>query len=297
MKAKWSVFFIALALGLSACVDSGEDSSAQLNAEVQLIDAYLEVYHSYDDVLYDNSTGLRFIISNYGDDAPAHEGQTVRVNYYAKTFDSEGIASSAFALGDLEANIEDISPSGLQYAISVLLEGASARVFVPSQYCYGESGTTNVPPNTTIVYDLYLSEVIRTSEQELQLEEDIAAINAYISENNVEGATQLSSGIWYTSDYAGSGEYATPYSVVTFEYTLKLLTESGLGSTVEQSTLSDYGVFSLIDGLKLGFPQMRAGDKATFYIPSTLAYGTEAQTNIPANSNLVFEISLTSISQ
>ena len=37
---------------------------------------------------------------------------------------------------------------------------------------------------------------------------------------------------------------------------------------------------------------MNKGAKATLYIPSGLAYGNQAIGDIPANSNLIFEVTL-----
>lgn len=288
---------MALALGLSACFKQGEDPNAQLNAEIKLIDSYLTAY-AIDDVLYDNETGLRFQMNYPGNDAPPHSGQNVKISYSAKILTAEGLSLAPFDAGLIDDNLDDVNPQGLAYAISVLLEGASARVYIPSKYCYGETGRTGVPPNTPVVYDLTLEEVTRTTAQINQIKLDTAAIHTYIKDFVPTAEIHENQLFWYTNDEAGSGSYATPYSIVTFDYTLKLLTGTGPGTVVQQNTMTNSGVFGLIDGLKLGFPKLRAGDKAVFYIPSTLAYGTSTQqAGIPANSNLVFEIKLTSIAQ
>jgi FKBP-type peptidyl-prolyl cis-trans isomerase len=302
MKATWSVFFMALALGLSSCFKNSEDPNAQLNAEMKFIDEYLDLIGETD-VLYDNQTGLRFVLDTFepdmeGYDAPAHAGQNVKVQYWGYTLTSSGRSSTPFAFGTIDDNIDDVLPTGVQYAISVMLEGSSGEVYIPSKHGYGEAGTSTIPPNTTLVYYLQIDEVTRTAAQTSQLDIDTTAINAYIKGANLPTAKQHPSGFWYVVNEPPTGSgYPNPYSVATFDYTLKLLTAQGPGTVIQQNTITQ-GIFGLIDGLKLGMPLVGVGSKVTFYIPSVLGYGgSTQQTGIPANSNLVFEIKLTSIAQ
>ena len=48
-------------------------------------------------------------------------------------------------------------------------------------------------------------------------------------------------------------------------------------------------------GLEEGIGLMRVGEKARFVIPYTLAYGEQQYKNIPAFSNLVFDVELLKI--
>jgi FKBP-type peptidyl-prolyl cis-trans isomerase FkpA len=45
-------------------------------------------------------------------------------------------------------------------------------------------------------------------------------------------------------------------------------------------------------GWKLGLPLIKAGGKIKLYLPPSLGYGNSVSGNIPANSILVFEITL-----
>ncbi len=55
---------------------------------------------------------------------------------------------------------------------------------------------------------------------------------------------------------------------------------------------SIFRVSGLIDGFSTALQYMREGDKWEVWIPSRLGYGTNEQSNIPANTTLVFEIEL-----
>ena len=48
-------------------------------------------------------------------------------------------------------------------------------------------------------------------------------------------------------------------------------------------------------GLEEGVGLMRVGEKARFVLPYTLAYGSNPYGNIPAYSNLVFDVELVDI--
>jgi FKBP-type peptidyl-prolyl cis-trans isomerase FkpA len=52
----------------------------------------------------------------------------------------------------------------------------------------------------------------------------------------------------------------------------------------------------LIVGWQKGLPLISSGGKITLYIPPSLGYGSAAAGSIPANSILIFDIELISVS-
>ncbi len=286
---KFIFLFLAITT-LVSCHDEPEDPNAQLNADIQQIDAHLAGLGVTDDVLYDNNTGIRFVIGTYGQNPPARKDQKVTV-LYKGTLLSTG---AEFASGTMEEKLEDIEPLGLNRAIGAMMEGTTATFYIPSDYGYGKAGTSTVPANSVLVYTLTLQKVEKTSAEQLQFKSDTAAINKFFIDNNISNATKHSSGMWYTVSEVGAGINPTVYSRVSFNYKLRLL--NAPTSIVEQGPLTE-SVFNLIHGLRSGLPLIRNGSKATFYIPSVLGFGNEGSNKIPENSNLIFEIDLTSIAQ
>ena len=51
----------------------------------------------------------------------------------------------------------------------------------------------------------------------------------------------------------------------------------------------------MIEGFKEGLRLLRAGDKATIFIPYTLAYGEQGRQGIPPRSNLIFELEIVEV--
>ncbi len=53
----------------------------------------------------------------------------------------------------------------------------------------------------------------------------------------------------------------------------------------------------MIEGFKEGIRLLKEGDKATLFLPYTLAYGAEGTRGIPPQSDLIFEVEVTSVEQ
>lgn len=95
----------------------------------------------------------------------------------------------------------------------------------------------------------------------------------------------------------GTGEAVQPGATITAHYTGALVKDG----TIFQSS-HDFGdavTFSLnqvIDGWTKGVPGMKVGGTRRLVIPAAQAYGAHSPAaNIPANSDLVFDIELVAI--
>jgi FKBP-type peptidyl-prolyl cis-trans isomerase FkpA len=116
---------------------------------------------------------------------------------------------------------------------------------------------------------------------------DDAAIQAYIKANNIT-ATKDTSGLYYQVIAAGTGVYPTINSLVTINYSGKLLNGTVFGSgAITNNPLSGF-----IDGWKIGIPHINTGGRLLLLIPSALGYGNRANGSIPANSVLIFTVDL-----
>jgi len=116
---------------------------------------------------------------------------------------------------------------------------------------------------------------------------DKALIEDYIS-NNQLNAQSTSSGLYYVVLKTGSDDHPTIYSTVTVAYKGYLLNSD----VFDENLVYTARLSSLIQGWKEGIPLMGRGGKIKLLVPSALGYGSQEQNGIPANSVLVFDITL-----
>jgi FKBP-type peptidyl-prolyl cis-trans isomerase FkpA len=127
---------------------------------------------------------------------------------------------------------------------------------------------------------------------------EISDLEAYLSNNGIT-ATKHCSGMYYSISAAGSGTTANICSTVSVTYK-GMLTN---GNIFDQSTTPvNFQLGGLIESWKKGIPLIKPGGKIKLYCPPSLAYGSQEIRNsagvvvVPANSILVFEIELVSVS-
>ena len=96
----------------------------------------------------------------------------------------------------------------------------------------------------------------------------------------------------------GTGDTVQPGATITAHYTGALATDG----TIFQSSLDmgrpiTFGLNQVIAGWQKGVPGMKIGGTRRLTIPAAEAYGANSPApNIPANSDLVFDIELVAIS-
>lgn len=123
-----------------------------------------------------------------------------------------------------------------------------------------------------------------------QLQSDVAAIDNYLSSNNINAIEDVS-GIRYVLHFDSvGGTKPTIDSCVTASYSGRLLST---GAEFDKGTNISFPLGGVIDGWKIGIPLLNEGDSATLYIPSGLAYGYHGYPpEIPSNANLVFHVAV-----
>jgi FKBP-type peptidyl-prolyl cis-trans isomerase FkpA len=116
---------------------------------------------------------------------------------------------------------------------------------------------------------------------------DQLAIENYLTDNQLE-AKSTASGLHYIISTAGSAEKPGDEATITVGYVGKLLN----GSIFDQSTNFTGDLSEMIEGWQEGIPLIGAGGKIKLLIPSALGYGSQATGKIPANSVLLFDVTL-----
>ncbi|HEX3374496.1 MAG TPA: FKBP-type peptidyl-prolyl cis-trans isomerase [Edaphobacter sp.] len=100
----------------------------------------------------------------------------------------------------------------------------------------------------------------------------------------------------YIDTKIGTGELAAPHKWYTIHYTGYLTDGTKFDSSLDRGEPISipYGQHQVIPGWDTGFDGMRVGGKRRLFIPYQLAYGANAQRQIPAKSELVFDVELVS---
>ena len=112
----------------------------------------------------------------------------------------------------------------------------------------------------------------------------------YLADNNIT-AEEHESGIYYTVTKTGDGNHPSASATVKVKYIGKLTDGTVFDQTTNDQS-AEFPLVNLIQGWQIGIPLLDKGGKGTFYIPSSLGYGGQANGSIPANSVLIFDIEL-----
>jgi FKBP-type peptidyl-prolyl cis-trans isomerase len=179
-----------------------------------------------------------------------------------------------------------------------------------------------IKPGDKVQYNIRLVSII--PKEQLQKEREAAMQNAvqqqqpaqntddealkiYFSSKNIT-PIKTASGLYYSIQQEGSGPPAKPGDMVTMNYRGTLpdgtMFDSNLDSAFMhvQPLVFVLGTGRVIKGWDEGIGYLKAGAKATFYIPSSLAYGPQSRPGnaanpkgIPANSVLIFDVELVAV--
>lgn len=98
---------------------------------------------------------------------------------------------------------------------------------------------------------------------------------------------------------AGTGDTVAAGATVTVDYTGALAATGKIfESSLDSGKPVTFGLDQVIQGWKEGLVGMKVGGKRRLLIPAAQAYGAQSPSaDIPANSDLVFDITLHSISK
>lgn len=285
----WRYFFlVALSMCLFSCKENETpfDPQAQLVNDINAIDQYLT---SVGIEAYKDNSGIRFVINQLGTGLPPTRLQSAKIVYSAELFDGMTVEETRM----FENNLAALPTQGLIRGCEILPMGTKATLYVPSGLAYGNNRIGSIPPNTNLVYDVEVQEVIRSSMEAAQLGLDSIAIDAYLSSNSI-ASEKGPLGIRYVVHEQGTGVSPTWYDQVRINYTGKLLSTAAqfYSGTVQPSNSFDSRVVNYLPGLQVAMQLLPEGSRATFYIPSSLGFGVigAGEGAVPPNANLIYEI-------
>jgi FKBP-type peptidyl-prolyl cis-trans isomerase FkpA len=139
-------------------------------------------------------------------------------------------------------------------------------------------------------------------EQELEKGRELKDVEAYMAKNNIKGQ-KTKNGAYVYVENAGEGMKADSGKIAMVLYKGYLLSNGKVFDTNMDSSKGHAGAYpvkvgahGVIPGWEEGLPYFGKGGKGKILVPAVLGYGPQPQGNdIPANSNLVFDIEVTDV--
>ena len=169
-----------------------------------------------------------------------------------------------------------VVPAVLHFGLAYIQEGEKYRFYVPFKYAFGNYELdTLIPYRTIIVIEMEVEEVYQTAEE--LFEAELAVIDSAIADGSQPATDTLFSGIRKVLLEEGEGEAVDLKDVASVRYSGYFLN----GEKFDSNTQPGKELYELIvgaggsiAGFEAAVKSMREGEKAKFYIPSELAYGS-----------------------
>jgi len=305
---KYTLLFLFLSLPFLSQAESLSTSTDTIIT----IEEYLKANELKAEI---SDKGIYYYIEDHGSGAQPKAGDYVKVRFKGtllngKVFDeSKAGEPFVFQLGYRQVIL------GWEHGIPLFQVGSKGTLYVPSEMAYGNQGVGSVPPNTPLVfeielldiltfeeYDDYMVEMERKARQKFEEEKeeqfklDKKAIQEYIISNKIKKAKRDDSGVSYALTKKGKGDLPNVGDVVEVSYT-GYLTD---GSVFDKGKYTvPLGKGKVIKGWEEGLHYFKKASEGWILVPSKLAYGPrsieEDNISIPGNSILVFKIKVLEI--
>lgn len=229
------------------------------------------------------------------------KGEKVELDFSATLLNGQPIGSTfdhpekfSFVLG------EGYTIQGWEEIVPKMHLGERVKAIIPFEMAYGEHSVGEIPAYANLVYDIKLLKITTAAELQAEAEKAMLALKAdsekaffdYLKANNITDYT--ASGLFFAKSLVTEGIQPQKGQIARIKFGASYLDGTPLGDSEQLGGQYDleYGQGKVLKGLEEGVGLMRVGEKARFVLPYTLAYGADPYGNIPAYSNLVFDVEL-----
>ncbi|HZW18838.1 MAG TPA: FKBP-type peptidyl-prolyl cis-trans isomerase [Luteimonas sp.] len=104
-------------------------------------------------------SGLQYMVLRQGSGPRPHPSDRVRVNYRGTLLDGSVFDSSEQHGGPAEFGLNQVIP-GWTEGVSMMPVGAKYRFWIPGDLAYGAKGNDSIEPNSTLVFDVELLDIL-----------------------------------------------------------------------------------------------------------------------------------------
>lgn len=149
-KFGWLICAVALVV-VAGCGKKAEEQAAE---DDRLIQDYIEANNLN---AIKTESGLYYVIDQQGTGPACNSTSDVRVAYTGYFLD--GIIFDGSDQQGITFNLGGVI-EGWRQGIPFFNEGGTGKLLIPSALGYGPSGSNSIPPNTVLVFDIHLIEVL-----------------------------------------------------------------------------------------------------------------------------------------
>lgn len=275
---KLTLFILGLSIAFQVSAQKQVKSAQKpkKNTSVQTIKKELNVE-------YTTASGLKYKIIQKGEGKKAEPGSNVSVHYVGTLtdgtkFDSSRDRGQPFSFKLSAGQVI----KGWDEGIAMLQVGDKAILTIPSELGYGSANMGNIPPNSTLVFEVELMDVKEPVKPWTITSKDTVT---------------TASGLKYIVVSKGTDPNAAKAEAgktVDVHYTGFFRDGKVFDSSYERGTPISFplGQGKVIKGWEEGIGLMYVGDKIRLIIPSDLAYGPGGRGPIPPNATLLFDCEL-----
>jgi FKBP-type peptidyl-prolyl cis-trans isomerase len=171
--------------------------------------------------------------------------------------------------------IQAIIP-GLEEGVSLMREGESATLLIPSYLGFGNEARTNLPSYSVIRFDVQLK---RSRNEDQQIRQHIVEKKLTVTDSSGTGLRIVKTVTNPTGATLAAGQ------TITIRYLGKQLRSSSAFDSTGTGTFDAVlGQNKYVKGFEEGLSKLRVGEKATILFPSSIGYGT---TGVVSNNRYV----------
>lgn len=106
------------------------------------------------------ASGLQYVMEKEGTGASPKKEDVVKVHYKGTLTNGEQFDSSYDRGQPAEFPVGGVIP-GWTEALQLMKVGGKAKLFIPPELAYGPSGRPGIPPNSVLVFDVELIEIVK----------------------------------------------------------------------------------------------------------------------------------------
>lgn len=234
---------------------------------------------------YTTESGLTYKIIHEGKGQRAKAGDNVVVHYTGKltndtVFDSSVKRGQPFKF---KLGVGQVI-KGWDEGIALLNVGDKAVLTIPSNLGYGERGAGTIPPNSTLIFEVELLDIISPPKPY-----DVSGKDTITTESGLK---------YIMVTQHADGKQAKKGSNVSVHYTGYLEDGKIFDSSLERGEPIAFplGAGRVIPGWDEGIALLKTGEKARLIIPYQLAYGEQGYPGaIPPKATLIFDVELVDV--